>query len=84
MGYLFEWDTRKAASNARKHGVTFDEACTVFGDPLAPGSFRRRATIPASRDVESSSAAGGGSCGATATNALDLGAAGNSEGAAHL
>jgi uncharacterized protein len=35
VGYLFEWDTKKAESNARKHGVTFDEACTVFGDPLA-------------------------------------------------
>lgn len=31
----FAWDSRKAASNARKHGVTFDEAATVFADPLA-------------------------------------------------
>lgn len=35
MGYVFEWDAKKAESNARKHGVTFDEASTVFGDPLA-------------------------------------------------
>ncbi len=35
MGYIFEWDGKKAESNARKHGVTFDEASTVFGDPLA-------------------------------------------------
>jgi uncharacterized protein len=35
VGYLFEWDTEKAAANAEKHGVTFDEASTVFGDPLA-------------------------------------------------
>jgi uncharacterized DUF497 family protein len=35
-GYTCEWDPRKGASNARKHGVTFDEASTVFGDPLAP------------------------------------------------
>ncbi len=35
MGYIFEWDPKKAESNARKHGVTFDEASTVFGDPLA-------------------------------------------------
>jgi len=34
VGYIFEWDPRKAESNARKHGVTFDEASTVFGDPL--------------------------------------------------
>jgi len=30
----FEWDAAKAASNADKHGVTFAEAMTVFGDPL--------------------------------------------------
>ena len=30
----FEWDVQKAASNAAKHGVTFSEAMTVFGDPL--------------------------------------------------
>lgn len=30
-----EWDAAKAAANARKHGVTFDEASTVFLDPLA-------------------------------------------------
>lgn len=35
MGYEFEWDAEKAESNARKHGVTFDEASTVFGDPLS-------------------------------------------------
>jgi uncharacterized DUF497 family protein len=31
----FTWDARKAASNVRKHGVSFDEAVTVFADPLA-------------------------------------------------
>ena len=31
----FEWDPTKAASNIRKHGVSFDEAVTVFKDPLA-------------------------------------------------
>lgn len=31
----FEWDRVKAARNAQKHGVTFDEALTVFGDGLA-------------------------------------------------
>lgn len=31
----FEWDPRKAAANDRKHNVTFQEAVTVFGDPLA-------------------------------------------------
>lgn len=31
----FEWDRRKAATNASKHGVTFDEAVTCFDDPRA-------------------------------------------------
>ena len=31
----FEWDPRKAAANLKKHGVSFQEAATVFGDPLA-------------------------------------------------
>jgi uncharacterized DUF497 family protein len=35
MSDTFEWDPRKAETNARKHGVTFEEAVTVFADPLA-------------------------------------------------
>lgn len=35
MGYEFDWDPEKAESNLRKHGVSFEEASTVFGDPLA-------------------------------------------------
>lgn len=31
----FEWDDRKAAANARKHGVSFDEAKSVFVDERA-------------------------------------------------
>lgn len=31
----FEWDLRKGERNLAKHGVSFDEASTVFGDPLA-------------------------------------------------
>ncbi len=31
----FSWDSRKADSNFRKHGIAFDEAITVFADPLA-------------------------------------------------
>jgi hypothetical protein len=31
----FEWDVAKAASNRRKHGVSFQEATTVFDDPDA-------------------------------------------------
>ena len=31
----FEWDKRKNASNEKKHGVTFDEAKTIFTDQFA-------------------------------------------------
>jgi uncharacterized DUF497 family protein len=31
----FTWDERKAKANLRKHGVTFEEAVTVFGDVLS-------------------------------------------------
>lgn len=31
----FSWDPRKADSNLRKHRIAFDEAITVFSDPLA-------------------------------------------------
>jgi uncharacterized DUF497 family protein len=33
--YEFQWDPAKAQSNARKHGVTFDQAAAVFLDTLA-------------------------------------------------
>lgn len=35
IAYDFEWDSAKALSNVRKHGVTFDQAATVFLDVLA-------------------------------------------------
>lgn len=31
----FEWDPNKARANARKHGISFEEACTVLDDPLS-------------------------------------------------
>ena len=31
----FEWDPEKAARNLGKHGISFEEAATVFGDPLS-------------------------------------------------
>ena len=33
--FNFEWDDQKAASNLTKHGVSFDEAVSVFGDAQA-------------------------------------------------
>ncbi len=35
MSVGFQWDAKKAALNLGKHAVSFDEATTVFDDPLA-------------------------------------------------
>jgi hypothetical protein len=32
---IYEWDPEKAKANLRKHAVSFEEAATVFLDPLA-------------------------------------------------
>ena len=39
MGLNFDWDSNKAKSNLGKHGISFEEASTIFGDP-------RSLTIP--------------------------------------
>ena len=35
MRLNFEWNEQKATVNKNKHGVSFEEANTVFGDPLS-------------------------------------------------
>ena len=35
MPLQFEWDDQKSRTNLAKHGVSFEEATTVFGDPLS-------------------------------------------------
>ena len=35
MSLIFEWDEKKADDNLRKHGVSFDEAKTVFNDSFS-------------------------------------------------
>jgi uncharacterized protein len=35
MLFEFDWDPAKAHSNRRKHGVAFEEAMSIFNDPLA-------------------------------------------------
>jgi len=35
MGLTFEWDKTKAATNLKKHRVSFDEAASAFGDTLS-------------------------------------------------
>jgi uncharacterized DUF497 family protein len=54
----FEWDSKKAAANVVKHAVSFEEASTVFGDPLGritddprhSAEERRYALLGLSRD----------------------------------
>ncbi|HET6439698.1 MAG TPA: BrnT family toxin [Anaeromyxobacter sp.] len=36
----FDWDPEKAASNLKKHGVSLQEAASVFADPLATARTR--------------------------------------------
>lgn len=53
MSLKFEWDTRKAVSNKRKHNITFEEASSVLSDslsvtipdPLHAGNEERLVTI---------------------------------------
>lgn len=33
--FRFEWDYRKAERNVQKHGISFEEAVSVFADPMA-------------------------------------------------
>lgn len=35
LGFQVEYDPQKAATNLKRHGVSFEEAITVFSDPLA-------------------------------------------------
>jgi uncharacterized DUF497 family protein len=35
MALQFEWNDKKARLNKRKHKLTFEEASTIFGDPLS-------------------------------------------------
>ena len=60
----WEWNAENAKANIRKHGVSFDEAATVFLDPLAltfpdpynPGEEEREITIGCTRRPEKSAA----------------------------
>jgi uncharacterized protein len=43
LGQRFVWDSEKAASNLKKHGVSFEAACEVFFDPFL---FVEDASVP--------------------------------------
>ena len=51
MGLNFEWDKNKAIANARKHGIGFEEAVTVFSDPLARIFYDRKHSFSEEREI---------------------------------
>jgi len=51
MSVRFEWDRHKAAINIRRHGVSFDEASTVFDDSLASIFDDEDHSIDESREI---------------------------------
>ncbi len=51
MALTFEWDVRKAAVNLNKHGVSFDEAVTVFADQLGRMQTEPRHSVHEERFV---------------------------------
>lgn len=48
---IFEWNPEKARINLAKHGVSFDEASTVFSDPLSETSDDPKHSIEEERFV---------------------------------
>lgn len=58
--YEFDWDNTKAATNLSKHGVRFEEAMTVFNDPLAMTRFEAHHSDEEERWVTLGLAMGGG------------------------
>lgn len=51
MSVQFEWDAAKAASNLRKHGVAFEDAKSVFFDPLAAIFDDEENSVGESREI---------------------------------
>jgi uncharacterized DUF497 family protein len=47
----FEWNADKAARNLRKHGISFDEATTVFDDPNVLREFDRTHSHGEEREI---------------------------------
>ena len=51
MNVRFEWDQEKAKTNLAKHKVSFDEASTVFADPLAKIFFDEDHSADENREI---------------------------------
>ncbi len=58
MRFVFDWDVRKAESNLSKHGVSFDNAMTVFRDPRALTIFDEDHSDDEERGITLGEAAG--------------------------
>jgi hypothetical protein len=52
INYNFEWDPNKARSNQVKHGISFEEAATVFRDPQALSIFDDEHSSNEDRDFQ--------------------------------
>lgn len=51
MGLHFEWDDNKARVNIKSHGVSFDEAATVFINPVAKIFYDEAHSIEEDREI---------------------------------
>jgi uncharacterized DUF497 family protein len=51
LNLKFQWDRRKAIANRAKHRVTFEEALTVFADPLARIFVDEDHSVEESREI---------------------------------
>ncbi|MFH1146451.1 MAG: BrnT family toxin [Pseudomonadota bacterium] len=52
MPLIFEWDETKALANIQKHGVSFEEAATVFFDPLSLTIYDNQHSIGEDRFID--------------------------------
>jgi uncharacterized DUF497 family protein len=51
MSVQFEWDERKAKANRKKHKVSFEEASSVFGDPIAKIFYDEEHSAEENREI---------------------------------
>ena len=51
MSLRFEWDPKKAETNLAKHGVSFEDAVSVFADPLARIFLDEEHSINEAREI---------------------------------
>lgn len=55
----FEWDEEKSETNLRKHGVAFNDAATVFSDPLAYTIYDPDHSLDEDREITTGQSANG-------------------------